>query len=75
MRSRRRGLLSALLFVLTAVASAGSADEGLPADLAARLQREITTSASAKCPDPTAHSLTRPDTAAGPTAVGLGLFF
>jgi neurotransmitter-gated ion-channel len=69
------GSANALLFVFTVVASAGSADEGLPADLAARLQREITTSASAKCPDPTAYSLTRPEAAAGPTVVGLGLFF
>lgn len=64
-----------MLFVFTAVASPGAADEDPPGDLAARLQRAITTSAAAKCPDPALYSLTRPDAAAGPTVVGLGVFF
>jgi len=61
--------------LVVAAATSAAANAAVPDDLAKRLQQEIVTSSAAKCPDPTAYSLTRPDAAAGPTAVGLGVFF
>jgi hypothetical protein len=66
-------LVSLLVFV--ALNLPGAADADARADLVKRLQREIVTSADAKCPDGASYSLTRPDAAAGPTVVGLGVFF
>jgi hypothetical protein len=57
------GSLSPL--VATAQAPAGPAD---------RLERPVVTNSSAKCPDPRTYALTRPEAAAGPTVVGVGLF-
>ncbi len=70
-----RSSLFVSLFVLVAVALPAAADGEAPPDLVKQLQREILTSAAAKCPDAAAYSLTRPDAAAGPTVVGLGAFF
>ncbi len=46
-----------------------------PADVAADLERLAVPRSGAACPDPAAYSLARPDPAAGPTVVGLGIFF
>jgi Neurotransmitter-gated ion-channel ligand binding domain/Neurotransmitter-gated ion-channel transmembrane region len=46
-----------------------------PADVVADLEREVGPRSGAACPDAKVLSLTRPDTAAGPTVVGLGVFF
>ena len=46
----------------------------VPPDLARQLQREITSSGAARCPEAASYSLERPDAAAGPTVLGLGLF-
>jgi hypothetical protein len=59
---------------LGAAAYAASAD-GLPADVVSDLEREVSPRSGAACPDPAAYSLARPDAAAGPTVVGVGLFF
>jgi hypothetical protein len=45
------------------------------ADVVADLEREVGARSGAACPDPAAYSLARPDPAAGPTLVGLGIFF
>jgi hypothetical protein len=47
----------------------------LPSELASDLEREIAPRSGVACPDPGAYSLSRPDPAAGPTVVGLGVFF
>jgi hypothetical protein len=47
----------------------------LPAGLVSDLEREIAARSGIACPDPGAYSLTRPETAAGPTVVGLAVFF
>ena len=69
-----RPLPCALLFVVAA-AALPPAEAAVPDDLAKRLQQAIVTSAAATCPEAAAYSLTRPDAAAGPTVVGLGVFF
>jgi hypothetical protein len=72
----RRVLTFAFLFASAVVASSAAADsEGVQPDLVKRLEREIVTSASAKCPDPAAYALERPDASAGATLVGLAVFF
>ena len=48
---------------------------GPPADVVADLERLAAPRSVAACPDPAAYSLDRPDRAAGPTVVGLGIFF
>src|SRR5262245_19909564 len=47
----------------------------LSSELVSDLAREIAPRSGVVCPDPAAHSLTRRDPAAGPTVVGLGVFF
>ena len=49
--------------------------EELPADVVADLEREVGPRSGGACPDAGVLSLTRPDPAAGPTVVGLGVFF
>jgi len=49
--------------------------EELPADVVADLEREVGPRSGAACPDAGVLSLTRPDPAAGPTVIGLGVFF
>jgi hypothetical protein len=46
-----------------------------PADVVADLEREVGPRSGAACPDAGIYSLARPDSAAGPTVVGLGIFF
>jgi hypothetical protein len=46
-----------------------------PADVVADLERPVGPRSGAACPDAGVYSLTRPDPAAGPTVVGLGIFF
>ncbi len=46
-----------------------------PADVVADLDREVGPRSGAACPDAGVYSLARPDTGAGPTVVGLGIFF
>ena len=46
-----------------------------PADVVADLEREAGARSGGACPDAGAYSLARPDPAAGPTVVGLGLVF
>ena len=46
-----------------------------PADVVADLERQVGPRSGAACPDAGAYSLARPDAAAGPTVVGLGVFF
>ncbi|HEU5394018.1 MAG TPA: hypothetical protein VFV36_04385, partial [Candidatus Methylomirabilis sp.] len=46
-----------------------------PADVVAELEREVGPRSGAACPDAGLYSLARPDPAAGPTVVGLGIFF
>jgi hypothetical protein len=58
-----------------ALVTAQTAHAQVPDDLAKQLQRAIATSGAAKCPDATAYSLERPEAAAGPTVLGLGIFF
>ncbi|HJZ77959.1 MAG TPA: hypothetical protein VKE51_39795 [Vicinamibacterales bacterium] len=62
-----------LVFAIATSPMAAAAD--VPADLVAQLRREIVTNAAAKCPDSAAYSLARPDATAGPTVVGLGMYF
>jgi hypothetical protein len=45
------------------------------ADVVADLEREVGARSGGACPDAAALSLTRPEPAAGPTVVGLGIFF
>jgi Neurotransmitter-gated ion-channel ligand binding domain/Neurotransmitter-gated ion-channel transmembrane region len=45
------------------------------ADVVADLEREVGPRSGAACPADGAYSLARPDPAAGPTVVGLGIFF
>jgi hypothetical protein len=49
--------------------------EETPADVVADLERVVGARSGAACPDAGAYSLGRPDPAAGPTVVGLGVFF
>src|SRR5262245_35546978 len=67
-------LVSPFLIAFAGVGST-AAHADARADLTTKLQREIVTSGAAKCPDPAAYSLERPDAAAGPTVMGLGMFF
>jgi hypothetical protein len=67
-------LLLLLLIALAGVSSTAAGAEVRP-DLANQLQREIVSNSAAKCPDATAYSLERPDAAAGPTVLGLAVFF
>jgi hypothetical protein len=46
-----------------------------PADVVADLERQVGPRSDAACPDAGVYSLARPDPAAGPTVVGLGIFF
>lgn len=46
-----------------------------PADVVADLERQVGPRSGASCPDARSYSLERPDPAAGPTVVGLGVFF
>jgi hypothetical protein len=46
-----------------------------PADVVADLEREVGARSGAACPDVGVYSLARPDPAAGPTVVGLAVFF
>jgi hypothetical protein len=46
-----------------------------PADLVADLERQVGQRTGLACPDAGVYSLARPDPAAGPTVVGLGVFF
>jgi hypothetical protein len=50
---------------------------GFPADVVADLERQVgpRSGGAAACPDARVYSLARPDPAAGPTVVGLGVFF
>jgi hypothetical protein len=67
--------LFVFLFAFVAVTLPAAADGDALPDLLKPLQGEIVTNAAVKCPDAAAYSLTRPDAAAGPTVVGLGVFF
>lgn len=69
MSAAARARLLLLFLSLGAVAPAAAAD------IASQLQSAIVTSGTAACPDAGAYSLTRPDAAAGPTVVGIALFF
>jgi hypothetical protein len=60
---------------LNAVGSAPAFPDPPPADVVADLERQVVTRSGAACPDASAYSLTRPDAGAGPTVVGLGIFF
>ena len=70
---RSFGFVIAVMFA--AAGSPTAADGDIRADVAPQLQREIVTNSAAKCPDPAVYSLARPDATAGPTLVGLGVFF
>ena len=65
----------ALLASLSAGGVAAAAADLPPADVVADLERQVVTRSGGACPDASAYSLTRPDAAAGPTVVGLGIFF
>jgi hypothetical protein len=67
--------LCVCMCVIAGASSRAAAQGNVPADLLAHLQREIVASSGAACPDPSAYALTRPDPAAGPTSVGLAVFF
>ena len=54
---------------------AAASPGGPPADVVADLERLAAPRSVAACPDPAAYSLDRPDRGAGPTVVGLGIFF
>jgi hypothetical protein len=59
--------------LLLAGARSASAQE-LSADVVTELERELVPRSGARCPDPGAYSLARPD-ATVPTVVGVGVFF
>jgi Neurotransmitter-gated ion-channel ligand binding domain len=65
--------VSAPALVVGALHSATAQD--LPAEVVNDLEREVAPHSEARCPDPRAYSLTRPDVAGGPTVVGVGIFF
>src|SRR5262245_34171778 len=75
MPTGRRSLPFVPLFVLVAAALPAAAAGEVPADLVKQLQEEITTSSTATCPNAASYALERPDAAAGPTVVGIGVFF
>jgi Neurotransmitter-gated ion-channel ligand binding domain/Neurotransmitter-gated ion-channel transmembrane region len=60
---------------LLGTAAAPALPGEVPADVVSDLERQAGTRSGAACPDPGAYSLARPDPAAGPTVVGLGIFF
>jgi hypothetical protein len=68
-------VLSAWASALLAGGASPAFPEELPADVVADLEREVGPRSGAACPDAGVLSLTRPDPAAGPTVVGLGVFF
>jgi hypothetical protein len=65
----------ALLASLNAGGAALAPAEQPPADVVADLERRVVTRSGGSCPDASSYSVTRPDAAAGPTVVGLGIFF
>src|SRR5262249_263345 len=71
----RASLLFAALSAFGAVTAAAAPGTDAPVDLAAQLRREILTSGAAKCPEAAAYALERPHAAAGPTVVGIAVFF
>jgi hypothetical protein len=78
MGARRRVgvlLLAAGLGALLGSGVRPALPEQLPADVVADLERQVGAQSGAACPDAGVTSLARPDPAAGPTVVGLGIFF
>ncbi len=71
-----RALLPAAAFAaLLGVAAAQAVAAEPPADLVADLERPATPRSGAPCPAESAYSPVRPDAAAGPTVVALGVYF
>lgn len=75
--ARRRVSVLVLAACVSALLGGGAPafPEELPADVVADLEREVAPRSGAACPDAGVLSLTRPDPAAGPTVVALGVFF
>jgi hypothetical protein len=71
--SRRSGLRGVVAWLVGVGRSACSQE--LPADVVADLERAAGTRSGAACPAPSLYSLDRPDAAAGPTVVAMGIFF
>src|SRR5262245_9923445 len=63
-----------VLALLVGAIGPASAQE-LPAEVVSDLEREVAPRSEARCPDPGAYSLTRPDPAGRATVVGVGVFF
>ena len=64
------------LVCLSAGAVASTAATNADANqLTSPLTREVVANGAVPCPDPSAYSLARPDAAAGPTVVGIAVFF
>ena len=75
-RRRVSGLVrAAAACALLGVVAGRAFPEEPPADVVADLDRERGAGSGGTCPDAGVYSLTRPDPAAGPTVVGLGIFF
>jgi hypothetical protein len=77
---KRKGAMPRVVVVTACVAAVaagpGPAFAGEPpAEPVADLERQLTLRSGAPCPDPGAYSLARPEAAARPTVVGLGLYF
>jgi hypothetical protein len=67
--------MSMLALVFATATSAAAAAGSVAQDLDRQLEREIVPNAAATCPDAALYSLARPGASAGPTVVGLGIFF
>lgn len=74
-RWRVGALLLARVIALVVVGAFPVLPAEVPADVVADLERQAGTRSGAACPDSALYSLDRPDPAAGPTVVALGMFF
>jgi hypothetical protein len=68
-------VLAASVIALLGGRSGPALADAPPADVVADLERQVGPRSGASCPDAGAYSPDRPDPAAGPTVVGLGVFF